>query len=313
MNVTQYEHIPVLLNEVLQGLNIRADGCYIDCTFGRGGHSRPILELLNEEGRLFAIDKDPLAIRSVSKDLSSDSRFRLFHGSFTMLKKIVECSELQHKVNGILFDLGVSSPQLNDPERGFSFRNDGRLDMRMNNSSGMTAAEWLMNADEAMITKILIQFGEERYARKIANAIVTTRTKCGINTTRQLADLIAATVPSREKDKHPATRTFQAIRIFINRELEEIEQVLNQTIDVLAEGGRLVVISFHSLEDRIVKRFMRNQARGDNYPAEIPIPELLIRPKLRIIGKAVYPDLTEIDRNPRARSAVLRIAERLAL
>jgi 16S rRNA (cytosine1402-N4)-methyltransferase len=313
MNVTQYEHIPVLLNEVLQGLNIRADGCYIDCTFGRGGHSRPILELLNEEGRLFAIDKDPLAIHSVSKDLSSDSRFRLFHGSFTMLKKIVECSELQHKVNGILFDLGVSSPQLNDPERGFSFRNDGRLDMRMNNSSGMTAAEWLMNADEAMITKILIQFGEERYARKIANAIVTTRTKCGINTTRQLADLIAATVPSREKDKHPATRTFQAIRIFINRELEEIEQVLNQTIDVLAEGGRLVVISFHSLEDRIVKRFMRNQARGDNYPAEIPIPELLIRPKLRIIGKAVYPDLTEIDRNPRARSAVLRIAERLAL
>ena len=313
MNTTQYEHRPVLLNEVLQGLNIRADGCYVDCTFGRGGHCRSILELLNEEGRLFAIDKDPEAIRSVSEDLSSDKRFSLIHGSFTMLNKIVENSHLQHRINGILFDLGVSSPQLDNPERGFSFRSDGRLDMRMDNSAGLTAAEWIMTANESEIVKVLIQYGEERFARKIARAIIITRSKTDISTTRQLADLIAATVPFRENDKHPATRSFQAIRIFINRELEEIEQALSQTIDILAEGGRLVVISFHSLEDRIVKRFMRNQARGDNYPAEIPIPKLFIRPKLKVIGKTVYPDQTEIDRNPRARSAVLRIAERLAL
>ena len=313
MNTTQYEHRPVLLNEVLQGLNIRADGCYVDCTFGRGGHCRSILELLNEEGRLFAIDKDPEAIRSVSEDLSSDKRFSLIHGSFTMLNKIVENSHLQHRINGILFDLGVSSPQLDNPERGFSFRSDGRLDMRMDNSAGLTAAEWIMTANESEIVKVLIQYGEERFARKIARAIIITRSKTDISTTRQLADLIAATVPFRENDKHPATRSFQAIRIFINRELEEIEQALSQTIDILAEGGRLVVISFHSLEDRIVKRFMRNQVRGDNYPAEIPIPKLFIRPKLKVIGKTVYPDQTEIDRNPRARSAVLRIAERLAL
>ena len=311
MSTTLYEHRPVLLNEVLQGLNIRTDGSYIDCTFGRGGHCRSILEQLNEEGRLFAIDKDPEAIRSVSKDLSSDKRFSLFHGSFTMLNKIVENNNLHHGINGILFDLGVSSPQLDDPERGFSFRNDGHLDMRMDNSSGSTAAEWIKTADEAEIAKVLIQYGEERFAKKIAKAIVNTRSKTDICTTRQLADLIAATIPFRENDKHPATRTFQAIRIFINGELEEIEQALNQTIEILAEGGRLVVISFHSLEDRIVKRFMRNQARGDNYPAEIPIPKLLIRPKLKVIGKAVYPDQTEIYRNPRARSAVLRIAERL--
>lgn len=312
MSTTQYEHRPVLLNEVLQGLNIRADGRYIDCTFGRGGHCRAILGHLNEEGCLFAIDKDPEAILSASKDLSTDKRFSLFHGSFTMLNKIVENNNLLHRINGILFDLGVSSPQLDNPERGFSFRNDGRLDMRMDNSSGLTAAEWIMTADESEIVKVLIQYGEERFARKIAKAIVITRSQIDICTTRQLADLIAATVPFRENDKHPATRTFQAIRIFINGELEEIERALNQTIDILAEGGRLAVISFHSLEDRIVKRFMRNQARGDNYPAEIPIPKLFIRPKLKVIGKAVYPDKPETDRNPRARSAVLRIAERLA-
>ena len=312
MNTTQYEHRPVLLNEVLQGLNIHADGCYIDCTFGRGGHCRSILALLNEGGRLFAIDKDPEAIRSVAKDLSTDKRFSLFHGSFTMLNKIVESNNLQHQVNGILFDLGVSSPQLDDPERGFSFRNDGCLDMRMDNSTGLTAAEWIKTSSESEIEKVLIQYGEERFARKIAKAIVITRSKTDICTTRQLADLIAATVPFRENDKHPATRTFQAIRIFINRELEEIEQALTQTIDILAAGGRLVVISFHSLEDRIVKRFMRNQSRGDNYPAEVPIPKLFIRPKLKLIGKKIYPDQTEIDSNPRARSAVLRIAERLA-
>ena len=311
MNTTQYEHQPVLLNEVLHGLNIHAEGCYIDCTFGRGGHCRSILGHLNDKGRLFAIDKDPEAIRSAGKDLSSDKRLRLFHGSFTMLSKIVEDNNLQHRISGILFDLGVSSPQLDNPERGFSFRSEGRLDMRMDNSAGLTAAEWIMKANEAEIAKVLIQYGEERFSRKIARAIVSARSDTDICTTRQLADLIAATVPFRESDKHPATRTFQAIRIFINRELEEIEQALNQTIEILAEGGRLVVISFHSLEDRIVKRFMRNQSRGDNYPAEIPIPKLFIRPKLKVIGKKICPDQTEIEINPRARSAVLRIAERL--
>lgn len=312
MNTRQYEHSPVLLNEVLRGLNIRADGYYIDCTFGRGGHCRSILAQLNEEGRLFAIDKDPEAIRSVGAELSSDERFRLFHGSFTMLNRIMEQNCLRHRINGILFDLGVSSPQLDDPDRGFSFRNNGRLDMRMDNSAGLTAAEWIMTADESGIARVLSQYGEERFAKKIARAIVCARSEAKICTTAQLAELIAAAVPFRDQNKHPATRTFQAIRIFINRELEEIEEALNQTIDILAEGGRLVAISFHSLEDRIVKRFMRNQARGDIYPAEVPVPELLIKPKLRVIGRAIYPDQNEIVRNPRSRSAVLRVAERLA-
>ena len=311
MNIKQYEHRPVLLNEVLQGLNIRTDGCYFDCTFGRGGHCRSILERLDEKGHLFAIDKDPDAIRSVSDDLSSDKRFRLIQGSFTMLSKIVEKNNLQHGIHGILFDLGVSSPQLDNPERGFSFRQDSYLDMRMDNSAGLTAAEWIMTADEPEIARVLSQYGEERFSKKIARAIVTTRSMQKISTTRQLADLITATIPFREKNKHPATRTFQAIRIFINRELEELGQALNQTIDILAEGGRLVVISFHSLEDRIVKRFMRNQSRGDIYPLEIPVPELLNKPKLKVIGKAIYPDQNEINCNARARSAVLRIAERL--
>ena len=312
MNTRQYEHSPVLLNEVLRGLNIRADGYYIDCTFGRGGHCRSILAQLDEEGRLFAIDKDPEAIRSVGAELSSDERFRLFHGSFTMLNRIMEQNCLRHRINGILFDLGVSSPQLDDPDRGFSFRNNGRLDMRMDNSAGLTAAEWIMTADESGIARVLSQYGEERFAKKIARAIVCARSEAKICTTAQLAELIAAAVPFRDQNKHPATRTFQAIRIFINRELEEIEEALNQTIDILAEGGRLVAISFHSLEDRIVKRFMRNQARGDIYPAEVPVPELLIKPKLRVIGRAIYPDQNEIVRNPRSRSAVLRVAERLA-
>jgi 16S rRNA (cytosine1402-N4)-methyltransferase len=313
MNVTQYGHTPVLLNEVLRGLNIRTNGCYIDCTFGCGGHSKAILECLNGDGCLFAMDKDPEAILSVCEELSSDPRFQLFHGPFTMLKKVVVNNGMQYRVNGILFDLGVSSAQLDNPGRGFRFRNDGHLDMRMDNSSGLTAADWIKNADEQEIAKTLLKYGEERFARQIAKSIVERREITDINTTTQLAELVAAAIPFREKDKHPATRTFQAIRILINKELEEIENALNQTVDILAEGGRLVVISFHSLEDRIVKRFMRNQARGDNYPAEIPVTKSYIRPKLKIIGKVICPEHTEVEQNPRSRSAVLRVAERLAL
>lgn len=312
MNIPAYAHTPVLLNEVLQGLNIRPGGCYVDCTFGRGGHSRAILQRLDARGRLFAIDRDPEAVQKVDAEISTDNRFRLIHGSFTMLKEVAVKNNMMRHVDGILFDLGVSSPQLDDATRGFSFRLDGRLDMRMDNTSGMTAAEWLMNAREPEIAKVLREYGEERFARRIARAIVKARAENRIETTHQLADLVSAAVPIREKDKHPATRTFQAIRIFINRELDEIRAALTQTLEVLADGGRLAVISFHSLEDRIVKRFMREQSRGDEFPPDLPVPHALLKPKLKIIGKAIHPSASEIDNNPRARSAVLRIAERVA-
>lgn len=312
MNVSAYEHTPVLLDEVLLGLNIRPDGCYVDCTFGRGGHSRAILQKTGERGRLFAFDKDPDAIHSIDDQLRADKRFTLFHGSYTMLREIVAKNNLLHQVDGVLLDLGVSSPQLEDANRGFSFRNEGPLDMRMDNNHGMTAAGWLNTADEKDIAVVLKTYGEERFAGKIAKAIVTTRLENKIVTTRQLADLISKTVPIREKDKHPATRSFQAIRIFINHELDELKNVLAQSIDVLTAGGRLVVISFHSLEDRIVKRFMRDESRGDNFPPDLPVTTELLKPRMKLIGKAVYPSPQEVERNPRARSAVLRIAERLA-
>jgi len=312
MNVGGYEHTPVLLNEVLHGLNIRPNGCYIDCTFGRGGHSRAILQKIDEQGHLFAFDKDPDAINSIDDQLRADKRFTLFHGSYTMLREVAAENNMLHQVDGILLDLGVSSPQLEDADRGFSFRIEGPLDMRMDNSHGMTAADWLNTADEKDIAFVLKTFGEERFARKIAKAIVTTRSEYRITTTRQLAELIGNCVPVREKDKHPATRSFQAIRIFINHELDELKDVLTQMIDVLATGGRLAVISFHSLEDRIVKRFMRDESRGDNFPPDLPVTAELLNPRLKLIGKAIHPSPREIERNPRARSAVLRIAERIA-
>ena len=311
MNFTAYVHTPVLLDEVLQGLNIRPDGCYIDCTFGLGGHSKEILQFLNEQGRLFAIDKDPEAVHKVDEKLSSDKRFQLFHGSFTMLREVVEKNNMMRQVDGILFDLGVSSPQLDAAARGFSFMKNGLLDMRMDNSSGIPAAEWLANAKETEIEKVLREYGEERFARRIAKAIVDYRTDNRLRTTQELSDIVSEAIPVREKDKHPATRTFQAIRIYINQELDEIRKALAQTIDILADGGRLVVISFHSLEDRIVKRFMRDKSRGDNFPVNIPVPQKLLKPSLKIIGKPIYPGEDEIRHNPRARSAVLRIAERL--
>ena len=311
MKKSEYGHTPVLLNEVLQGLNIRTDGCYVDCTFGRGGHSRAILLSLGAQGRLFAIDKDPEAQTTLDAQLKNDGRFVLLQGSYTMLSKMIEDNKKMHQVHGILFDLGVSSPQLDDALRGFSFGRDGPLDMRMDDSTGTTAAEWLGSATEHEIEEVLRQYGEERYAKKIARAIVKYRKDNPLLHTGQLADLITMTAPSREKHKHPATRTFQAIRIFLNRELEELSRALEQAVEVLAAGGRLVVISFHSLEDRLVKRFMREMARGDHYPPGLPVPDNMLNPRMRLIGKAAHPSASEVQSNPRARSAVLRVAEKI--
>ena len=312
MNSRAYVHTPVLLHEVIQNLGIKPAGFYIDCTFGRGGHSQAIMEHLDQNGRLFAIDKDPHALKNVDKKLASDPRFSLGHGSYAHLEKIVSEKYSLHSADGILFDLGVSSPQLDDPERGFSFQHDGELDMRMDNSTGITAADWLLQARESEIADILRTFGEERFARRIARAIIHYRSGQRITSTRQLADIVSAAIPVKEKHKHPATRTFQALRILINRELDELQQALQQTLNVLTVGGRLLVISFHSLEDRIVKRFMREKARGDDYPPEVPVARSQLKPQLKIIGKAIHPGEKEIRNNPRSRSAVLRVAERLA-
>lgn len=309
MDITEYKHTPVLLNETIHGLNIRQDGLYIDCTFGRGGHTREILGSLGKAGRLLAFDKDPDAINSVDQSLRDDSRFTLIHCSYISLQETMKELELTKKIDGVLLDLGVSSPQLDDAARGFSFMRDGELDMRMDNSTGKTAAEWLSQAKADDIAQVLYEYGEERYSRRIARKIVEQREVEPITTTKQLADLVAQTIPNKEKEKHPATRTFQGIRIFINQELEELSQVMEQAVNVLAENGRLLVISFHSLEDRLVKRFMRQQSRGDDVPREVPVTHDAFKAKLKVIGKPIRANDEEIAMNPRARSAVLRVAE----
>jgi 16S rRNA (cytosine1402-N4)-methyltransferase len=306
---TEFRHTPVLLNETLQGLKIRSNGVYIDCTFGRGGHSRAILDQLGEDGSLLAFDRDPDAIAAVDRQLLDDPRFTLVHGSYTKLEETVKAMKLTKKVDGIFLDLGVSSPQLDNASRGFSFLRDGDLDMRMDNSHGMTAAEWLNQAPMEEIANVFYEYGEERFSRRIARVIVEQRDAAPITRTTQLADLVASAIPRKEKGKHPATRTFQAIRIFINRELEELDAVLTQAMNVLAANGRLLVISFHSLEDRLVKRFMRDQSRGVEIPREIPVTHDVFKSKLTIVGKPVRCQPDEIKNNPRARSAVLRIAE----
>ncbi|MEJ2094884.1 MAG: 16S rRNA (cytosine(1402)-N(4))-methyltransferase RsmH, partial [Gammaproteobacteria bacterium] len=294
-----------------QALNIQAEGIYVDCTFGRGGHSKMILQQLADNGRLFAIDRDPAAIDSLLNEFYQDPRFSLEKGRFSGLLEFTRKHRITGRVAGILLDLGVSSPQLDDAGRGFSFRNQAALDMRMDNSSGMTAADWVNSASEVEITNILRVYGEEKFAKRIARAIVQARKDERIESTTRLAELIAKAVPVHEKDKHPATRSFQAIRIRINEELDELRAVLVQALETLGHKGRLVVISFHSLEDRIVKRFMREHSRGDSYPPDIPVTADQLHPKLKIINKAVYPTEDEIRKNPRARSAVLRTAERI--
>lgn len=303
------------MDEVIEALKLRADGVYIDATFGRGGHSREILKRLGPQGKLHAFDKDPDAIKSVSTDLVQDQRFEIFKGSFTMLTQHVKQHDLQGQIAGILFDFGVSSPQLDDAGRGFSFRFDAPLDMRMNPEEGLSVAEWLNKADEADIANVIYEYGEERASRRIAKAIINARIESPIETTIQLAELVRQAVPfkkSRHKVKeiHPATKTFQALRIFINRELEDIKDVLPQAVDALCPGGRLAAISFHSLEDRIVKRFIRDESSPTEYPAELPIMPDASNIKLKQIGKKFRASEKEVIENPRARSAVLRVAER---
>jgi len=306
-----FEHAPVLLAEVVEALRIKHDGVYVDGTFGRGGHSQAILEQLGPEGRLIALDKDPRAVAVAEVLAERDERFSIQRGSFTMLETVIQNRGLEGKVDGLLLDLGVSSPQLDDASRGFSFLKDGPLDMRMDNEQGMTAAEWLASAAEREISQVLFDYGEERHGKRIARAICRIREETPITTTSQLATVISEANPSYEKNKHPATRSFQAIRIFLNRELEEIREVLEQTVGALGKGGRLAVISFHSLEDRIVKRFIRKQVKGDDLPRDFPVTADALNPTFKAVGKAIRSGKDELVINPRARSAVLRVAEKL--
>lgn len=304
-------HQPVLLQEVIDGLAIDPNGIYIDATFGRGGHCREILKRLGAQGHLLAFDKDPQAIEAAA-DLASDSRFEIVHATFSEITQHVESRGWLEKVNGILMDLGVSSPQLDDPARGFSFTREGPLDMRMNPTQGTDAATWVNQASEEDIARVLFEYGEERYARRIAKAIVNEREVAPLRTTKQLADLIAKASPTQERSKHPATRTFQALRIYINRELEELTACLKECLQVLSVGGRLCVISFHSLEDRIVKRFIQREAHGDPHLHDLPIRDQEVKRRLKKCGGLIRPTSLETENNVRARSARLRIAEKLA-
>ncbi|MDH5544911.1 MAG: 16S rRNA (cytosine(1402)-N(4))-methyltransferase RsmH [Gammaproteobacteria bacterium] len=305
------KHLSVLLNEALDALAIVPDGTYVDGTFGRGGHARAILKRLGESGRLYALDKDPDALKFAQEVLEADGRFVIVQSSFAELGGRVQQWGLQGKVNGVLLDLGVSSPQLDEAHRGFSFRHDGPLDMRMNPDEGIGAAQWLQKVKEAELADIIKRYGEERYAKRIARAIVKAREERSIQTTKQLADIVAAAHPAWEKGKHPATRTFQAIRIHINRELEDLERGLEQALEALAPGGRLVVISFHSLEDRMVKRFMQKHSQGPQVPPGLAVRESDMHRSLKRIGKMLTPGDEELNTNPRARSSRMRVAEKL--
>jgi 16S rRNA (cytosine1402-N4)-methyltransferase len=301
-------HVSVLLDEVLEALNLQPDGVYLDGTFGRGGHSRAILERLGPEGRLLALDRDLDAVSVGAK--WQDPRFAIAHAAFGELDVVARRHGIE-SVDGLLLDIGVSSPQIDTPQRGFSFRHDAPLDMRMDTSRGMSAAEWLNQAETDEIARVIRDYGEERFAKSIARAVVAARGSQAITRTRQLAEIVAGAVRTRERGQDPATRTFQAIRIHVNHELEELEAALPRGVGLLKPGGRIAVISFHSLEDRIVKRFLRAEARGEELPPEIPVTaDVLAQGRLRLIGKAIHPGAAEIARNPRARSAVLRVAER---
>ncbi len=302
-------HQSVLLKQAVEALAIKADGVYVDATFGRGGHTAAILQQLGQKGRLIAIDRDPEAVAFGQRIYNHEKRLEMVPDSFANLTEIMASRNLLGKVDGILLDLGVSSPQLDVATRGFSFLRDGPLDMRMDPAAGISAAQWLGETDEQEIARVLWKYGEERWSRRIARAIVTERDREPIETTHRLARIIEAAVPVKQKKRHPATRSFQAIRIEINHELEALEQVLDATIEVLAPEGRLAVISFHSLEDRRVKRFIRDQSRGQNIPREIPLMQTRTGP-LKTLSKAIKASEKETHNNPRARSAVLRVAEK---
>ncbi len=302
-----------MIGPVLEGLRIKSDGCYVDATFGRGGHSRAILDALGPEGRLIAIDRDPDAIGAVPGALRDDERFELVRAEYAGIGDIVRQRGVGGQIDGILMDIGVSSPQLDDGSRGFSFLRDGPLDMRMDPDAGVSAAAWLADVDEQELRRILKTLGEERYAARIARAIVAARRTAPITRTVELADIVAGAVPQRGPvRRHPATQTFQAIRVFINDELGQLRRALEQAVDVLASGGRLCVITFHSLEDRIVKRFMRDSSREAEPYRGMPEVPAEFRPQLTLVGKALTASDAEIEANPRARSARLRIAERAA-
>ena len=306
------EHTTVLLKEAVEALVTDADGFYVDGTFGRGGHSAELLNKVSENGIVLAIDKDPQAIESGRELFKQDSRLRLVHGSFADMSNFVDDQAHMGKVSGVLLDLGVSSPQLDEADRGFSFMRDGPLDMRMDTSAGLSAAEWIASAEEQEISRVIKEYGEERFARRMASAVVRERSKTPITRTVQLASILAAAHPAWERGKHPATKAFQAIRIFINRELDDLEVLLSRVIDVLQVGGRLVVISFHSLEDRRVKRFIRDQERGIKLPKNLPVRDVERGVRLKKVGKAVKPTDLEVGDNIRSRSAVMRVAERVA-
>lgn len=312
MSEAEFQHLSVLLDESIQGLAIQPDGTYIDATFGRGGHSRAILQQLSSNGRLIAFDRDPQAIAS-AQQFAGDPRFTIVHQPFANMTEVTEGMSVAGAVDGVLMDLGVSSPQLDDASRGFSFMREGPLDMRMDTTRGISAAEWLAEAEEQDIAQVIKEFGEEKFGKRIAHAIVTTRQQVPLTTTKQLAELIDKAVPVKDKFKHPATRSFQGIRIYINAELEQLREGMKGAVHALRGGGRLAVISFHSLEDRLVKRFMREQSKGKDVPLGVPLTQAQIDADkvLKVIGKAIKPSPAELEHNNRARSSVLRVAEKL--
>ncbi|MDE2234015.1 MAG: 16S rRNA (cytosine(1402)-N(4))-methyltransferase RsmH [Gammaproteobacteria bacterium] len=305
-------HRPVFLQEAVAGLAIQPEGIYVDGTYGRGGHSREIVAQLGPRGRLIAIDRDPEAVAAGKSAWLGDQRVVIYRGAFSMLERIAQQEGVSGRVNGVLLDLGVSSNQLDDPKRGFSFQHDGPLDMRMDPDSGESVAAWLNRATQEEIAEIIRTYGEERYAGRIARAIVGSRGNAPLTGSQQLAQIVSAAVPSRERHKHPATRTFQALRIFINREIDELRAALDQCLRVLAPKARLAVISFHSLEDRLVKRFIRDHSREAPPDKRMPWLQQSAPPLLKPVGKAIRPQDEEIAANVRARSAILRIAERAA-
>jgi 16S rRNA (cytosine1402-N4)-methyltransferase len=312
MTSQTFTHQPVLLNETVEGLNIRADGIYVDATFGRGGHSFEILKRLSDKGRLVALDRDLTAIEAAAR-FKDDPRFEIHHTPFANIEAVLTGLGLKHKVDGILMDIGVSSPQLDDSSRGFSFQKDGPLDMRMDTSSGISAAQWLNTAELDDITHVLKTYGEEKFGKRIATAVVEYRANQPIKTTQEFVDIIDKAMPVKDKHKHPATRSFQGVRIFINGEIEQLEQGLQGGTNCLATDGRLAIISFHSLEDRIVKRFIKAQSSGLKVPAGLPIPQSDIDASkvLKPLSRAIKPSQAEIAVNPRSRSSVLRIAAKL--
>lgn len=310
--MTQSQHVTVLLQEAVDALVTDSNGFYVDGTFGRGGHSALVLQHLSSGGRLLGIDKDLSAIAVANERFAKESRFEIAHGSFAELAELIEARGMTGKVTGVLLDLGVSSPQLDEAERGFSFQNDGPLDMRMDQTRGQSAADWINSAPEDEISWVLKEYGEERFAKRMARAVVAEREKSPFSRTKHLAEVIKEANPAWEKGKHPATRAFQAIRIQVNNELTDLDSVLEQALKVLAIGGRLVVISFHSLEDRVVKRFIRRQEQGDPVPLGVPIRDEQLNKRMRSCGKAVKASDDEVDSNVRSRSAIMRVAEKIS-